>query len=117
MRFPKINFETGIAFLYMLFAGIWIWLSDFILALFVDDPAQLTQLQTAKGWVFVLVTTGLLYLILREYMGRQRRAEARLRENEARLRLALYAANQGLFDLDLTTGEAIVSEICANVLG
>jgi len=40
-----------------------------------------------------------------------------LRENEERLRLALNAANQGLYDLDLRTGEAIVSPEYARMLG
>ena len=40
-----------------------------------------------------------------------------LEESEARLRLALQAANQGLFDLDLDTGTAVVSAEYARMLG
>ena len=47
----------------------------------------------------------------------QRKAEVALRENEERLRLALSAANQGLFDLNVQTGEAIVSPEYARMLG
>ncbi len=47
----------------------------------------------------------------------QRKAEAALRENEERLRLALSAANQGLYDLNVQTGEAIVSPEYARMLG
>jgi PAS domain S-box-containing protein len=45
------------------------------------------------------------------------RAERRLAESEERLRLGLTAANQGLFDLDLRTGDATVSPECAMMLG
>jgi len=43
--------------------------------------------------------------------------EHSLRENEERLRLALTSANQGLYDLDVQTGEAIVSPEYATMLG
>jgi PAS domain S-box-containing protein len=43
--------------------------------------------------------------------------EAALRTNEERLRLALRAAKQGLYDLDLTTGKAEVNDEYATMLG
>ena len=46
-----------------------------------------------------------------------REAELALRESEERLRLALAAACQGLYDLDLTTGVAKVSPEYATMLG
>jgi PAS domain S-box-containing protein len=49
---------------------------------------------------------------------RESRAAAQaLRESEERLRLALTAAQQGLYDLDLTTGDAKVSPEYATMLG
>jgi PAS domain S-box-containing protein len=42
-------------------------------------------------------------------------AEQRLRESEERLRLALLAANQGLYDLNVQTGEAVFTH--ARMLG
>jgi PAS domain S-box-containing protein len=47
----------------------------------------------------------------------RKRAAERLRDSEERLRLALSAANQGLYDLNVQTGEAIVSSEYANMLG
>lgn len=47
----------------------------------------------------------------------RQQAEAALRESEERLRLALTAANQGLYDLNVQTGEAIVSAEYARMLG
>jgi PAS domain S-box-containing protein len=43
--------------------------------------------------------------------------ERLLQENEERLRLALSATNQGLYDVDLTTGEVLVSPEYATMLG
>ena len=47
----------------------------------------------------------------------RREAERSVRESEQRLQLALVAANQGLWDLDLRTGSAIVSPHYATMLG
>lgn len=45
------------------------------------------------------------------------RMQAELRDNEERVRLALASANQGLYDLNVQTGEAIVSPEYASMLG
>jgi PAS domain S-box-containing protein len=47
----------------------------------------------------------------------ERDALAALRESEQRFRLALAGTNQGLYDLNLRTGQAIVSEEYARMLG
>jgi PAS domain S-box-containing protein len=43
--------------------------------------------------------------------------ENQLMENEKRLRFALESANQGMYDLDLRTGNAVVSDIYARMIG
>jgi len=47
----------------------------------------------------------------------RKRADERVRASEARLRLALEAASQGLWDLDVATGETAVSPEYASMLG
>lgn len=47
----------------------------------------------------------------------RKQSEAKLHESEERLRLALVAANQGLYDLNVQTGDAIVSPEYAQMLG
>ncbi|MGC8712617.1 MAG: PAS domain S-box protein [Leptodesmis sp.] len=47
----------------------------------------------------------------------RKQAEAALRDSEERLRLALAAANQGLYDLNVQTGKVIVSPEYAAMLG
>ncbi|MGG6267256.1 PAS domain-containing protein [Leptolyngbya sp. AN03gr2] len=47
----------------------------------------------------------------------RKQSESKLSENEERLRLALVAANQGLYDLNVQTGDTIVSPEYAQMLG
>jgi len=85
--------------LYLLLAGLWIFLSDRILSTLATDSQLLTQLQTYKGWVFIAVTAGGLYVSLILW----HEAEARHRAGEARYRL--------LFDTMLN-GFALHEIIC-----
>lgn len=52
-----------------------------------------------------------------ETITERKQAETALRENEERLRLSLHAANQGLYDLNVQTGNAIVNREYAEMLG
>jgi PAS domain S-box-containing protein len=78
-----------------------------------------TRVPVAFWWGLAAVV-GLLVLalgflaLLRREVARQTRA---LRESEERLRMALAAASQGLYDLDLRTGQAAVSPEYATMLG
>ena len=76
------------------------------------SPKQIQQLQALGR----LVMSQLELRLSVEFSERQA-AEGALRKSEERLRLALRAANQGLYDLNLETGEAIVSPEYATMLG
>ncbi len=60
---------------YIVFAGLWILLSDWILAAMTSDPALRTQWSIYKGCAFVLVTALLLTALLRVELWARRRAE------------------------------------------
>jgi len=66
--------------LYAVFACLWIYFSDTVLAWFVNSPDQLTKAQTIKGWLFVLVTATLLYLYLSHCLQVLRTREEALEE-------------------------------------
>jgi PAS domain S-box-containing protein len=54
---------------------------------------------------------------LENQISERRQAEESLRNSEARLRLSLQAANQGLYDLNVQTGHAMVNREYAQMLG
>lgn len=51
--------------LYLILGAIWILASDRALLLFTDDVEVINQLQTYKGWFFVLVTAVILFFYIR----------------------------------------------------
>lgn len=65
----------------------------------------------------IAIQQAVAYSQLQAELIRRQQAEATLRDNEERLRLALTATNQGLYDLNLQTGEAIVNSEYATMLG
>lgn len=77
---------------------------------------------TSRDLLPYLLPAALVMLAVAGYFLRQRqnerhRSETALQQSEERLRLALAAADQGLYDLNVQTGEAIVSPGYATMLG
>lgn len=63
-----LNSSFKITFIYVIFAGAWILFSDLIVLAIFDDPHRISQVQTLKGWLFVLTTALLLfYLVLKSH--------------------------------------------------
>jgi PAS domain S-box-containing protein len=102
---------------YVVFAGLYIYGSDWAVTRLGTSPESIRYWQTLKGWAFVVITGLLLYAVLRRVLRRVEEVQRQLQENEERLRLALVAANQGLYDLDVQSGEARVSPEYATMLG
>ncbi len=55
----------GIVLIYAMFASAWILFSDQLVASFLHDPEQITLVSMLKGWVFVAVTSFILYYLMR----------------------------------------------------
>ncbi|NVK36790.1 MAG: bifunctional diguanylate cyclase/phosphodiesterase [Gammaproteobacteria bacterium] len=53
-----------ITILYAVFAALWIVFSDKALELLIHDVNFMTQAQTLKGWLFVVVTAALLFVLV-----------------------------------------------------
>jgi PAS domain S-box-containing protein len=75
------------------------------------DGAETTVEITAAS-----LADGAIQLILRD-VSRRRGAEARLRESEERLALAVAGAREGVWDLDLETGSVVYSPRWKQMLG
>ena len=58
-----------VVLVYAIFAGLWILLSDKALSWLVSAPAEAALINTLKGWLFVAVTSLLLYGLMRRWLG------------------------------------------------
>lgn len=63
-----------IAGVYFGFGFIWVAASDTLVLWISTSPEQVARLQTAKGWVYVLLTTALVYLLMVIYSRQKERA-------------------------------------------
>lgn len=63
---------------YMLAGGLWILLSDKVLALLVSNKDAMTYISMIKGWVYVAVTGLLVYLLVYSAFRRIKTAENNL---------------------------------------
>jgi len=54
--------------IYAIFSCLWIYLSDTALALFISDQVIITRISVYKGFLFVLVTSILLYQLISRYL-------------------------------------------------
>lgn len=50
---------------YAILGFLWILFSDRFLGLFVQDPVNYATMQTYKGWLYVLLTSGALYFLVK----------------------------------------------------
>jgi light-regulated signal transduction histidine kinase (bacteriophytochrome) len=55
------------ALIYVVFGVCWIFFTDRIFEWMQLSPERIAQLQTAKGWLFVIGSAVLLYVLLRRY--------------------------------------------------
>jgi len=66
----------GVVFTYAVVAALWILLSDKAAEWLFRDPAKLTLASTLKGWLFVAVTSLLLYGLVRRLVSRAEQSQA-----------------------------------------
>lgn len=143
MKLSEEFIAFRIILFYVLLGGIWIWLSDRFLELIISDPRllsiwqnsdflesiisdphTLTTWQSYKGWAFVLITAGLLYILLRRQfrqltteIDERKQAEETARRNEARYALAQQIAGVGTWEWRVETGSIYWSDETKKIYG
>jgi light-regulated signal transduction histidine kinase (bacteriophytochrome) len=71
-----------IALIYLLFGALWIFFTDRLLVWLHFDSERILQLQTSKGWLFVIGSAVLVYVMLRRYERRDAAAKEALVESQ-----------------------------------
>jgi len=70
----RINGPASIALVYSIFGFLWIFFSDKILLQLSPNNHVYIQFQTYKGWIYVFLTTLLIYTLLKLYDNRKQKA-------------------------------------------
>ncbi|WP_461207003.1 EAL domain-containing protein [Clostridium sp. DL1XJH146] len=63
-NFNKYSIITKILTLYLLFSSLWIFTSDRVITFLTNNPATITKIQTYKGFLYLLITTIVLYFVI-----------------------------------------------------
>ncbi len=104
MKKSGLHSTLRIILFYALFGGLWVAVSDRILEALVSDPHILSELQTYKGWSFVIASALLLYLTVRRELRAREEAEVELKASEEKYRTLIETANDAIFVFDAETG-------------
>lgn len=66
MRYSEeLKGTLKIVFIYLIFGLLWITWSDLILTLLIKDPNRYAMIQTYKGWLFIIITGGMLFYLIK----------------------------------------------------
>jgi PAS domain S-box-containing protein len=100
---------------YAVTGALWILFSDRLAAGLAGTPDALSRLQTAKGWFFILVTSAILYGMLRRYASARQRQETRLREERNLLNAIVEGTTDAIFVKDRDGRYLLVNTACARI--
>ena len=115
-RSMKDSFRKRLAALrivgiYALVSLLWIYTSDTVLGWLVPDSRVMVKIAIYKGSLFIVLTSLLLYVLLRRYHRHLSDSEQALKVrvkslhvSEERLSLALIVTNSGIWDWNVKTG-------------
>lgn len=95
-RSPARGAALKISLIYLAVAAAWIFLSDQALEMLVSKE-KLTRFQTAKGLFYVLATSAMLYLLVRNTMEKLKKWQQALAESEDRFRRLVEWSPSGIF--------------------
>ena len=116
---PKLS-AMKLVLPYFLLASAWILVSDHLLQVLSPDGSHLNALQSAKGLLFVVITSGLLYLLVCLHMRRLRAYLQARREQESSLRQAAAvfdATQEGVLVTDAEQRIVHVNRAFARITG
>lgn len=65
---------------YFILGVIWILTSDRLVGIFTSEPDVITEIQTLKGWFFVLISTLIVYVLSRRLFQQQDKAARERKE-------------------------------------
>ena len=107
-----------ICLMYVISGFIWIYFSDKIIKKFVNDREMLIIISTYKGWLYVIITAPILYLVIRRILKKVYLAE---KKNKAIIKaipdLLFVVNNEGYFIDCVVNDESLLLMPRENFIG
>jgi len=98
---------TRIVAIYVVVGSLWIVISGIILEWLVHDPTLNSRLEIIKGFLFIVLTSSLLYLLIFRHSRQLKSSEQFLREREEHYRSIFELAAVGVALIDPRSGTII----------
>lgn len=92
---------------YAIFSILWILFSDQLLLVLVAEAGLMTKIQMVKGWIFVLVTSFIIFFLLFREIAAVRDAEKALWKKERDYQEIFNATNEAIALHDAETGAMV----------
>jgi PAS domain S-box-containing protein len=101
-RAKRILFERPfeIVLVYFVVSAFWIFLSDNIVYIMVEDPSMRYNISVVKGLAFIIMTSILLYYLVKKGFDSLRSSQASFRKSERRIRVMIERAPFGIIESD-----------------
>ncbi|MRR33786.1 PAS domain S-box protein [bacterium] len=103
--------------IYALFASLWIYLSDNVVALFTRDPAILLRINVFKGLLFIIVTATLLFQLIARHFRKSRLLEEDRQANQNLISSLVEGTTDAIFVKDLQGRYLLFNSAAVNVTG
>jgi len=114
----KISFSLKLALIFLVFAVLYIIFSDKItLSVSKNDLQLYNQLQTYKGIVFVVLSSLLIYAVSARMTRDIDKAHKDQQDLLERYNVLGMATNDGIWDLNLVTGECFTNRTLQDMFG
>lgn len=93
---PKIRPSARVAIIYFILGVLWILISDSIVSVFVNDKASILTIQMYKGWLFVVLSSLLIFSLSAHYNRHLNNKLQELKNANEDLKLFFYKASHDL---------------------
>lgn len=106
------NEAVTIASIYWIFGALWILLSDRILELVIQNIEVYKHYQTYKGWLFIFITTLMLFFLIRDRIVLLRNENSKTQSTYDKLSMAHNELTKAKTELDFQKEltESIISD-------
>lgn len=114
--FVRWRLPVAVTVGYLIFSVLWIAISDAVVLRMVEGEAQLTVIQTYKGWAYVTASAAFLFSMLAVALTRLFRTEQALERTRIEYRHLISAISDGIWIRDTDGRTLFVNDSLARMV-